>query len=72
MIKGLDDDEVDFLDLVDRKKIEAEQLKEMEEKEELKEFRKHVERLKEASIDERIIAEVKPTKPLTPSVTSQR
>lgn len=63
MIKGLDDDEVEFLDFVDRKKIEAEQLKELEEKQELMEFRKHVEKLKEASLDNRIQAEIRSAKP---------
>lgn len=62
MIKGLDDDEVEFLDLVDQKKLEAEQLKELEEKQELLDFRKKVEKLKENSLDQRIQAEIRPAK----------
>lgn len=62
MIKGLDDDEVEFLDLVDQKKLEAEQRKEIEEKQELLDFRKKVEQLKENSFDQRIQAVIRPPK----------
>lgn len=62
MIKGLDDDEVEFLDLVDQKKLEAEQLKNLQEQQELSDFRKKVQKLKENSIDDRITAEIRPAK----------
>lgn len=62
MIKGLDDDEVEFLDLVDQKKLEMEQLKEIEEQQELADYRKKVEKLKENSLDERLLAEIRPAK----------
>lgn len=65
MIKGLDDDEIDFLEFVDKKKMEVEQLKELEEKKALLEFRKHVEKLKESSIDERLHAEIRTSKPVS-------
>lgn len=39
MVRGLDDDEVDFLDLVDRNRMEAEKKQKLEELKELKEFR---------------------------------
>lgn len=39
MIRGLDDDEVDFLDMVDKNRLEAEKRQKMEELKELKEFR---------------------------------
>ncbi|KAL0277608.1 UNVERIFIED_CONTAM: hypothetical protein PYX00_004841 [Menopon gallinae] len=58
MVKGLDDDEIEFLDLVDQKKLEVEQLKEMEEKQELLDFRKKVEKLKEQAFDQRIHSEI--------------
>lgn len=62
MIKGLDDDEVEFLDLVDQKKLEMEQLKKIEEREELLDYRRKVEILKESSLDERMLAEIRPAK----------
>lgn len=62
MIKGLDDDEVEFLDLVDQKKLEMEQVKKSEERLELEDYRKKVQRLKENCLDERMLAEIRPAK----------
>ncbi|KAF4521569.1 hypothetical protein B566_EDAN001289 [Ephemera danica] len=59
MIKGLDDDEVDFLDLVDRSKMEAERRKYAEEAQEMEDFRSAVASLQERSLQERINNEVK-------------
>ncbi|XP_066262160.1 PSME3-interacting protein [Euwallacea similis] len=63
MIKGLDDDEVEFLDLVDRTKIEADRKKEIEEEKELNDYRNRVAILQEKSIDKRLQAEVVVSKP---------
>lgn len=63
MIKGLDDDEVEFLDLVDRTKIEADRKKEIEEEAELNDYRNRVAILQEKSIEERLQAEVVVNKP---------
>lgn len=59
MIKGLDDDEVEFLDLVDRTKMEEEKRKWEEEKKEMQDFRAAVASLNEQSLQERIKTEVK-------------
>lgn len=61
-MKGLDDDEVEFLDLVDQKKLEVEQMKEMEEQRELLDFRQKVEKLKEQALDQRIQSEIQSVK----------
>ncbi|XP_028136105.1 PSME3-interacting protein isoform X1 [Diabrotica virgifera virgifera] len=58
MIKGLDDDEIEFLDLVDRTKTEADRKKEQEEEQELRDYRNRVSILQEKSIDERLQAEI--------------
>ncbi|CAH1107630.1 unnamed protein product [Psylliodes chrysocephalus] len=58
MIKGLDDDEIEFLDLVDRKKTEADRRKELEEEQELLDYRNRVSILQEKSMDERLQAEI--------------
>ncbi|KAJ8928210.1 hypothetical protein NQ314_019274 [Rhamnusium bicolor] len=47
MIKGLDDDEIEFLDLVDRTKLEADRKKELEEERELNDYRTRVAILQE-------------------------
>lgn len=65
MIKGLDDDEVEFLDLVDRQKIEEERKKLLEEARELAEFRSKVASLQEENVVQRIQAEIKPVNPPT-------
>lgn len=64
MIKGLDDDEVDFLDLVDKSKLEEEKRKNLEEKKELNEFRMRKAWLEEESVEQRIKNEMKSNKQL--------
>ncbi|XP_063987314.1 PSME3-interacting protein [Diachasmimorpha longicaudata] len=59
MIKGLDDDEVEFLDLVDRTKLEEERKKHLEEQEEMREFKARVATLQEESLNERLKQELK-------------
>lgn len=63
MIKGLDDDEIEFLDLVDRTKLEADRKKELEEEIELKDYRNRVAILQEQSIEDRRQAEISVNKP---------
>ncbi|KAH0535539.1 PSME3-interacting protein isoform X1 [Cotesia glomerata] len=60
MIKGLDDDEVEFLDLVDRKKLEEERKKKEEEAQELRDFKKAVASLQDKIQEERLKSELKP------------
>lgn len=57
LIKGLDDDEIEFLDLVDRTKLAADRKKEIEEEQELKDYRNRVAILQEKSAKERLQAE---------------
>lgn len=59
MIKGLDDDEVEFLDLVDQKKIDEERKKQLEEEKEMRDFKARVASLQEKSMDERLKQELK-------------
>ncbi|KAG8038101.1 hypothetical protein G9C98_006426 [Cotesia typhae] len=68
MIKGLDDDEVEFLDLVDRKKLEEERKKKEEEAQELRNFKKAVASLQDKMQEERLKSELKP--PSTGSKTA--
>lgn len=63
MIKGLDDDEIEFLDLVDRTKLAAERKKNIDEERELNEYRNRVATLQEKSLDQRLQAEIIPNKP---------
>nr|CAH7737971.1 unnamed protein product [Callosobruchus chinensis] len=74
MIKGLDDDEIEFLDLVDRTKLAADRKKELEEEVELSDYRNRVAVLQEKSIEERLQAEivVNKVKPLTGTHNSQQ
>nr|CAI5845994.1 unnamed protein product [Callosobruchus analis] len=74
MIKGLDDDEIEFLDLVDRTKLAADRKKELEEEVELSDYRNRVAVLQEKSIEERLQAEivVSKVKPLTEIRNSQQ
>lgn len=65
MIKGLDDDEIEFLDLVDRTKIAADRRKELEEEQELNDYRNRVATLQEKALEERLQAEIVPNKPKT-------
>ncbi|XP_015120656.1 PSME3-interacting protein [Diachasma alloeum] len=68
MIKGLDDDEVEFLDLVDRTKLEQERKKCLEEEEEMRDFKARVAHLQEASLNERLKQELQ--KPHSTSKTT--
>lgn len=70
MIKGLDDDEIEFLDLVDRTKLEAERLKSQEEAREIRDFRDAVARQQERSIEDRINSEIRSRPPSTASTQS--
>jgi hypothetical protein len=63
MIKGLDDDEIEFLDLVDRTKVAADRKKELEEEIELNDYRNRVATLQEKSLEERLQAEIAVNKP---------
>lgn len=65
MIKGLDDDEIEFLDLVDRTKIAADRRKNLEEEKELSDYRNRVAHLQEQSLDQKIQAEIIVNKPKT-------
>lgn len=58
MIKGLDDDEVEFLDLVDRTKLEEERKKNIEEAKEMRDFKAAVANMQEKSLDERFKREL--------------
>lgn len=70
MIKGLDDDEVEFLDSVDRTKLEAERRKNMEEEKEMRDFKAAVASLQEKSLDERLKLELKKPAGTTKNVSS--
>lgn len=52
MIRGLDDDEITFLDIVDKAKLEAEKQQLIQEKNELSEFRQRVATLQEQTIEQ--------------------
>lgn len=67
MIKGLDDDEVEFLDLVDRSKLEEERKKSIEEAREMADFRNKVATLQEQSLEQRIQHEIKAKLPPPPA-----
>lgn len=51
LIRGLDDDEINFLDIVDRAKLDAEKRQQLQEDNELLEFRERVATLQEHAID---------------------
>uniref|UniRef100_A0A182J8K5 FAM192A/Fyv6 N-terminal domain-containing protein n=1 Tax=Anopheles atroparvus TaxID=41427 RepID=A0A182J8K5_ANOAO len=72
MIKGLDDDEVEFLDLVDKNRMHAERQAHIEEQKELNEFRAKVATLQEKRLDEQIQQQVSKPKPVKTPVTSAR
>lgn len=63
MIKGLDDDEIEYLDLVDRTKLAAEQRKNLDEERELNDYRNRVASLQEKCLDQRLQAEISVGKP---------
>lgn len=52
MIRGLDDDEVDFLDVIDKAKSVAERKQQQEELNELQDFRQKVASMQEKSQDD--------------------
>lgn len=70
MIKGLDDDEIEFLDLVDRTKMAADRKKELEEEKELSDFRNRVAVLHEKTLDQKINEESIINKVKTPQKSS--
>ena len=59
MIKGLDDDEVEFLDLVDRTKLEEERRKNLEEDREMRDFKAAVSSLHEETLNNKLKQELK-------------
>lgn len=67
MIKGLDDDEVEFLDLVDKSKFEEEKRKYLAESKALDEFRKKRACLEEEDLQQRIRNEIKSSTTVTNS-----
>ncbi|XP_045762837.1 PSME3-interacting protein isoform X2 [Maniola jurtina] len=62
MIRGLDDDEVSFLDLVERTKAEVAQQISIEEKKEMQEFRERVSTLAESEELSRLRAQLAPAR----------
>ena len=75
MIRGLDDEEVDFLETVDKHKINAEIKQQREDAKEMEEFRNRVATLQEKEIDEKIkttIATAKPNKTVAAQRPSQK
>lgn len=54
MIKGLDDDEIEFLDLVDRTKLAADRRKTLEEEHELNDYRNRVATLHEKALQDKL------------------
>ncbi|XP_049880201.1 PSME3-interacting protein [Pectinophora gossypiella] len=72
MIRGLDDDEVGFLDLVERTKAKAAQQISMEEKKEMQEFRERVSSLAETEEMQRLRAQLAPTRPAQPAAGNQK
>lgn len=65
MIKGLDDDEIDFLELVDRTKLAADRKKTLEEEKELDDYRNRVATLHQQEMDQKIYTD-NLKKPKTP------
>lgn len=54
MIRGLDDDDIDHLDLVDKKRMEEEKLQRQEELKELREYREKVAAIQEENEDKKL------------------
>ncbi|XP_034255403.1 PSME3-interacting protein isoform X2 [Thrips palmi] len=65
MVRGLDDDEVDFLDTVERVKETVEKRTRLEERKEIDEFRNAVATLAEKSVEERLKSEIRNPAPLS-------
>ncbi|XP_052563868.1 PSME3-interacting protein isoform X2 [Culex pipiens pallens] len=72
MIKTLDDDEVEFLDLVDKNKINAERQAHIEEQKEMNEFRQKVATLQEKRLEEQIQQQISKPKPTKTPIASSR
>lgn len=72
MIKGLDDDEVEFLDLVDQNKMNAERKAQLEEAKEMSDFRQKVASLQEKRMDEQIQQQMSKPKPAKAPMVSNR
>lgn len=71
MIKGLDDDEIEFLDLVDRTKLAADRRKTLEEERELNDYRNRVATLQEKTLQEKLQVTVAKPKVTYNGKTSQ-
>lgn len=72
MIKTLDDDEVEFLDLVDQNKMNAERKAQLEEAKEMSDFRQKVASLQEKRMDEQIQQQISKPKPTKAPIASNR
>lgn len=72
MIKTLDDDEVEFLDLVDQNKMNAERKAQLEEAKEMSDFRQKVASLQEKRMDEQIQQQMSKPKPAKAPIASNR
>ncbi|XP_063710104.1 PSME3-interacting protein [Culicoides brevitarsis] len=77
MIRGLDDDEVQFLDLVDKNRLEAEKQQKLEEAKLLEEFRQQSTASSQVDLKEKLSAELnaaknKPKPMAAPSRPSQK
>ncbi|CAH0717976.1 unnamed protein product, partial [Brenthis ino] len=72
MIRGLDDDEVGFLDLVERTKAEVAQQIHIEEKKEMQEFRERVSSLAESEELTRLRAQLAPARSTQTPAQSQK
>ncbi|KAL4717479.1 hypothetical protein ACJJTC_000628 [Scirpophaga incertulas] len=72
MIKGLDDDEVGFLDLVERTKAKAAQEISLEDQKEIKEFRERVSNLTESEEITRLRAQLAPARNTQSSSQNQK
>lgn len=60
MIRGLDDDEIEFLNMVDRTKMEQEKRLRSEEEEALQQYRNKVAALKQKSLAKKIEEQASP------------
>lgn len=72
LIRGLDDDEADFLEIVDKAKLNAEKKQQIEERTELHEFRERVRLMQENVIDQKISSEIVKRKPKPISAGTNR
>lgn len=71
MVRGLDDDEVDFLDTVERVKETVEKRTRLEERKEMDEFRNAVATLAEKSVEERLKSEIRNPAPLSKPLSNR-